>query len=127
MKSYTTLSALLVAASSMQLCAAYGSTYTFQGFSGNTCDGDAGNVVDFPDPSGDTKYIDFTNRHSFRVTLSNGNYGGEYLAYATACVTEDCKDGLTDYVWEIDEAGCSNVNTGGAVNGFALFTTYGGI
>lgn len=126
MKSYGTLSTLLVAAATIQRCAAYG-YYTFQGFSGNSCDGDAGSVDRFPSPDQNTLYIDFTNRHSFRTTLVGGNDDGEFLAYATACVNEGCHDGLTDYVFNIDESGCANVNTGGAVNGFALFTTYGGI
>jgi hypothetical protein len=101
--------------------------YTFKGFSGNECDGDAGGVDQFPAPSGDTKHIDFTNRHSFYVTLVGGNDEGAFLAYATACVNEDRDGGTTDYEFEIDESGCTNVNTGGPVNGFALFTTYGGI
>ncbi|OKL61433.1 hypothetical protein UA08_03897 [Talaromyces atroroseus] len=128
MKSFATLSALLVGAATVQPCLAsvYG-YYTFQAFSGSECDGDAGAVDRFPSPSGDTKYIDFTGRHSFYATLVDGNDGGEFLAYATPCVDDGCDDSLYQYEFEIDESGCANVNTGGAVNGFALFTTFNGI
>jgi hypothetical protein len=126
MKFYGSLSALFATAVTIQTASGYG-YYTFQAFSGNECDGDAGNVDKFPDPSGDTKYIDFTNRHSFYATLVDGNDGGLFLAYATPCPTQSCTDGEEKYEFTIDESGCANVNTGGAVNGFALFTTYDGI
>lgn len=103
------------------------STVFLTAYSGSQCDGNGGNKDQLPFPPQNTRYINFQNRHSFKIESNIQSSDKDFLMYyVTPCAGLNGKNPYNT-VYEINKSGCINVNTGGNVQSLSTFSTWNGI